>query len=90
MARLWRRQAVLVLGAGALFALAWTLLGLTVEQAQPARWLPDGTPANAVDVAALRRLTWAVGAAGVAAAGLLVLALVHASRLLTLTLRGDT
>lgn len=89
MSALWRRQALLVIGAGMLFALAWALLGITVERAEPARWQPDGTPTHAVDVAALERLTWATGAAGIAAAALLVLSIVHVTRVLSLTFRGD-
>jgi hypothetical protein len=79
----WRRQGVLVLLAGGLFALSWTLVG-AVEQTEPVRWLADGTPTHAFDTAALRRLTLAVGAAGVAAAALLAIAVWHVARVLML------
>ena len=83
MVGLWRRQAALVVVGGALFALSWALLG-AVEQTEPVRWLADGTPTHAFDAAALRRLTWAVGAAGVAAAALLAIAVWHVARVLML------
>ena len=84
MTALWRRQGVLVLLAGALFALSWALVGATLEHTEPVRWLADGTPTHAFDTTALRRLTWAVGAAGAATAALLAIAVVHVARILML------
>lgn len=78
----WRRQGVLVLIAGLLFSLAWSLVGATADHAEPVRWLADGTPTYAYDAAAVRRLTWALAAAGVATAAALAVALVHVTRVL--------
>ena len=88
-ARLWRHQAVLVLVAGALFVLAWALLGATVEKSEPIRWLGDGTPTYIFDTTGLRRLTWAVAAAGLATAGVLAISVVHVTRVLTMLFRGE-
>lgn len=83
-ARLWRNQGVLALTAGILFVLSWALVAATVEHSEPIRWLADGTPTHTFDTATLRRLTWAVGAAGVATAGLLAMAIVHVARVFML------
>lgn len=78
----WRRQGVLVLIAGLLFSLAWSLVGATADHTEPVRWLADGTPTYAHDATAVRRLTWALAAAGVATAAVLGVALVHVTRVL--------
>ena len=87
--RLWRHQGVLALIGATLLVIATALVASSAEHTEPIRWLADGRPTYAVDVAAVRRLTWAVSAAGVATATALVFALVHVMRVLSLTFKGE-
>ena len=81
-ARLWRHQGVLAVVAGVLLIIALLLVGWAGD-------LADQGPSRGVDGDAVRRLTWAVSAAGAATATALVFALVHVSRVLSLTFKGE-
>ena len=89
-ARLWRHQGVLALVAGVLLIVASLLVGWASEVAgEPPAAVLALEAVDAADTGAVRRLTWAVSAAGAATATALVFALVHVTRVLSLTFKGE-